>query len=188
VLLSPNYNNAHYLGTVIQSILRQTFTSYEIIVVDDGSTDNSREVEKRALDLGVSHAVHFTGLIPHANVPRYMASADVAVVPYPKMDQENWLSPLKLFEYMASGRAIVASSVGQVAEIVQHERNGLLISPGDVIAMSDAIKRLLADNGLRTRLGQKARQDAMQKHSWETYISRLEDVFYSLVPSQAKVH
>jgi glycosyltransferase involved in cell wall biosynthesis len=129
--------------------------------------------------LGLSHALRFIGLIPHADVPRYMAAADVAIVPYPKMDRENWLSPLKLFEYMASGKAIVASSVGQVAEIIQHEKNGLLVPPGNAGIMADAIKRLISDGELQMQLGQQARHDVIQKHSWETYITHLEGVFNS---------
>lgn len=187
ILFVGNFYEWHDVGALLDAFhaVLAEHPQARLVLVGDGST--RKQMERRAVDLGVSHAVRFTGLIPHADVPRYMASADVAVVPYPRMDQENWLSPLKLFEYMASGRAIVASSVGQVAEIVEHERNGLLIPPGDAKAMADAIKRLIVDDGLRTRLGQQARQDAVQKHSWETYISRLEDVFYSLVHSQANV-
>jgi glycosyltransferase involved in cell wall biosynthesis len=180
VLFVGNFYEWHDVGSLLEAFrdVLAEHSQTRLILVGDGST--RREMERRCVDLGISQAVHFAGSIPHADVPRYMTSADIAVVPYPKMDQENWLSPLKLFEYMASGRAIVASSVGQVAEVVQHERNGLLIPPGDAKAMADSIKRLIADDGLRIRLGQQARQDAIQKHSWETYISRLEDVFYAL--------
>jgi len=177
ILFVGNFYEWHDVGVLLDSlpIVLAKHPQLRLVLVGDGST--RRDMEKRAADLGVSHAVRFTGLIPHADVPRYMASADVAVVPYPKMDQENWLSPLKLFEYMASGRAIVASSVGQVADILQQEKNGLLIPPGDVTAMATAIKRLIADEDLRMRLGWQAREDAVRKHSWKQYISRLEDVF-----------
>jgi glycosyltransferase involved in cell wall biosynthesis len=138
-------------------------------------------MEQRSNELNVSHAVHFIGRIPHADVPGYMASADIAIVPYPKMDQKNWLSPLKLFEYMASARPIVASAVGQVVNIIQHEENGLLVPPDDVTQMADAIMRLVADKELRMRLGKQARNDAIQHHSWEEYLSRLENVFTDFI-------
>jgi glycosyltransferase involved in cell wall biosynthesis len=110
-----------------------------------------------------------------------MASADIAIVPYPKMDHKNWLSPLKLFEYMASAKPIVASAVGQVVDIIQHEENGLLVPPDDVSQMGDAIMRLIADKELRIQLGQKARKDAIQHHSWEEYLLRLEKVFTDVI-------
>jgi starch synthase len=177
ILFVGNFYEWHDVGTLLDSFPR-ILTDYpdaHLVLVGDGSL--RKTMEQRSIDLGVSHAVHFTGLIPHADVPRYMATADIAVVPYPKMDQENWLSPLKLFEYMAAGRAIIASTVGQVVDIIRHEKNGLLVPPSDASKMAEAIIRLLEDKDLRARLGQQARYDAVQDHSWEKYISRLETVF-----------
>jgi glycosyltransferase involved in cell wall biosynthesis len=88
------------------------------------------------------------------------------------------LSPLKLFEYMASGKAVVASAVGQILQVVEHGGNGLLVPPGDATAMAAAIGRLIEDVELRDRLGRRARQDAVERHSWERYVARLEDVFH----------
>lgn len=181
ILFVGNFYEWHDVGILLSSfpMILATYPQTRLILVGDGSM--RKAMERRSEDLGVSHAVQFIGLIPHGDVPRYMAAADIAVVPYPKMDQENWLSPLKLFEYMSAGKAIVASSVGQVVDIVQDSRNGLLIPPGDALAMASAIKRLIADGNLRAHLGQQARQDAVEKHSWDTYISRLEGVLNELV-------
>jgi glycosyltransferase involved in cell wall biosynthesis len=136
---------------------------------------------QRATDLGLDHAAQFTGLVTHAEVPRLLAAADIAVVPYPPMETDLWLSPLKLFEYMASGKAIIASAVGQLTEVVQDGRNGLLIPPGDVPAMTAALQRLIGSPALRSQLGQQAREDAVRKHSWEHYLSRLERVFAAVI-------
>ena len=181
ILFVGNFYEWHDVSTLLDSFPR-VLTDYpdaRLVLVGDGSL--RKTMEQRSIDLGVSHAVHFTGLIPHADVPRYVASADVAVVPYRKMDQDNWLSPLKLFEYMASARSIVASEVGQVINIIQHEKNGLLVPANDASRMADAIIRLIADKDLRMRLGRQAREDAVQHHSWEVYISRLEEVFIDVI-------
>jgi glycosyltransferase involved in cell wall biosynthesis len=82
---------------------------------------------------------------------------------------------------MASARPIVASAVGQVVDIIQHEKNGLLVPPDDASQMAVAIMRLITDKDLRVRLGQQAREDAVQYHSWEKYLWRLEKVFTSVV-------
>jgi glycosyltransferase involved in cell wall biosynthesis len=82
---------------------------------------------------------------------------------------------------MASGKAIIASAVGQLTEVVQDGRNGLLIPPGDVPAMTAALQRLIGSPALRSQLGQQAREDAVRKHSWEHYLSRLERVFAAVI-------
>jgi len=181
ILFVGNFYEWHDVGTLLESFpqVLDAYPHARLILVGDGTLRES--MEQLSIDLGISHAVHFTGLIPHIDVPEYMASADIAVVPYPKMDHRNWLSPLKLFEYMASAKAIVASEVGQVKNIIQHETNGLLITAGDAQEMSKAIIRLIDDIDLRTRLGQQARDDAVRKHSWEQYISCLEDIFSDVI-------
>jgi starch synthase len=184
VIFVGNFFHWHDVSTLLDAFaqLLAAYPAARLVLVGDGA---QREVmRQRATDLGMSHAVHFTGLVPHAEVPRFVAAADVAVVPYPAMKQELWLSPLKLFEYMASGTAVVASGVGQLLQVVRDGCNGILVPPGDASAMAAALQRLLADAALRTRLGQQARQDAVQKYSWETYIAHLEQVYTTVIAGQ----
>jgi glycosyltransferase involved in cell wall biosynthesis len=184
VLFVGNFYDWHDVGTLLDSFA-QVLTAYpdaQLVLVGDGATRQA--MEQRAADLGVGHAVQFTGLLPHGEVPRLMAAADVAVVPYPPMEHDLWLSPLKLFEYMASGAAIIASAVGQLTEVVQDGSNGLLVPPGDVSALAAALRRLIGDSALRSSLGRQAREDAMRKHSWEDYILRLERLFATVIAGQ----
>jgi glycosyltransferase involved in cell wall biosynthesis len=134
-----------------------------------------------AANLGIDHAVRFTGYVTHSEVSRLVNAADIAVVPVPAMKQEMWLSPMKLFEYMASGKATVASAMGQIANVVKDGQNGLLVPAGDANALASAIHRLIADPELRARLGQQARADAVSHHSWEQYLSQLEGIFHNVV-------
>ena len=147
-----------------------------LVLAGDGGL--RREMELLAADLHLDGRVRFTGSMPHAAVPPLVAAADIAVVPYPVLKQEMWLSPLKLFEYMASGKAIVASACGQVLDVIEDGRNGILVPPGDAEAMTAALDRLMDDSELRDRLGRSARKDAVEKHSWEGYVNRLEQVLY----------
>lgn len=181
ILFVGNFYEWHDVSTLLDAFSRviNKYPDARLVLVGDGTLRET--MEQRAIELNVSHAVQFTGRIPHADVPGYMASADIAIVPYPKMDQKNWLSPLKLFEYMASAKPIVASAVGQVVDIIQNEENGLLVPPDDVSQMGDAIMRLIADKDLRIQLGQQARKDAIQHHSWEEYLLRLEKVFTDVI-------
>src|SRR2546425_9815119 len=75
-------------------------------------------------------------------------------------------SPTKLFEYMAMGKAIVASNLDQLAQVLQHNRTAWLVEPGNTKELTSAITLLAEDPELRERLGRAARATAVEKHSW----------------------
>lgn len=179
-----NFYEWHDVTTLLQAFatLRGTLPDARLVLVGDG--DRRQAMAQQAGELSLDDAVHFTGLLPHDEVPRYLAAADVAVVPYPPLGDDLWLSPLKLFEYMAAGTAVIASAVGQLTTVIQDGQNGLLTPPGDVSALAAALQRLLQDSALRAQLSSQARQDAVQKHSWEHYLSRLERLFSSVISRQ----
>ncbi len=153
-----------------------------LALVGDGEQRSA--MQQRATQLGIGHAVQFTGSVPHAEVPRLVSAADVAVAPYPMMQYDLWLSPMKLFEYMASGMAVIASAVGQIGEVVQDGNNGLLVPPGDATALALAMQQLIGDAALRARLGRQARVDIEQKYSWDRYVSRLERLYAAVIAGQ----
>jgi glycosyltransferase involved in cell wall biosynthesis len=80
---------------------------------------------------------------------------------------------LKLYEYMAAGLALVGSRVGQVSEVVRDGETGLLVPPGDAVALADAIARLRGDPALRARLGAAARADVIANHTWARVVERV---------------
>jgi glycosyltransferase involved in cell wall biosynthesis len=90
---------------------------------------------------------------------------DVAVAPYPRLADFHF-SPLKLFEYMAVGKPLVASRYPDIASVVEDGAAGLLIEPGDVRELSAAIQRLLRDPELAARLGARARRTVAAAHTW----------------------
>jgi len=126
--------------------------------------------------------VQFTGFVPHSQVPHLVSAADIAVAPYTKMEPELFCgSSMKVFEYMSSNTPVVASDQGQISEVIQEGVNGLLVPPGDAPALAAALKKLIDDPDLRCRLGQQARQDSIKKHSWDHYITHLEQVYESVI-------
>jgi len=155
-----------------------------LLLVGDGR--ERLRMTERAAALGIAHAVQFTGLVPHGEVPSLLSAADIAVAPYPRLKQDLWFSPLKAFEYMATGLAIVASDVGQLSQVLRDGTSGLLVPPGDAPAMAAALQRLIEDDGLRRRLGAQARLDAVARHSWERYLARLEDVLSVVIAGHAR--
>jgi glycosyltransferase involved in cell wall biosynthesis len=124
---------------------------------------------------GLAERVTLPGLIPHAEMPAYLAACDILVSPHGRQADggEFFGSPTKLFEYMAAGRAIVASAVGQIAEALVDEHSALLVPPEDPDALGAAIVRLVDDACLRTRLAQAARQAAEAQHTWRQNAERV---------------
>lgn len=179
IIFVGNFYEWHDVTTLLRAFVQvvKTHPRARLILVGDGM--NRRAMEQLAADLNISHAVIFTGMVAHKDVPRYLAAADIAVVPYPVLKQDIWLSPLKLFEYMATGNAVIASDVGQLSDWVTDGRSGVLLPPGDISALASAIGRLIDDPALRMQLGQNAREEIVSKHSWEHYLEQLEILFMS---------
>ncbi len=115
--------------------------------------------------------------------PPTTTAFDVVLMPYGRevrgasggADLANWMSPLKMFEYMAAGKAILAADLPVLREVLRHEENALLAPPGDVEAWKRGLRRLLADRGLRERLGDLARSEAAALHTWEARARRILD-------------
>jgi glycosyltransferase involved in cell wall biosynthesis len=107
--------------------------------------------------------VHFTGQIPHADVPAHIAAMDIAVMP----NSNAFGSPVKIFEYMAMRRAIIAPRCGPVEEVLEDGKTALIVTPGDSGQLIDAIERLAQEPDLRHRLGHAAREAFIARHTWE---------------------
>jgi glycosyltransferase involved in cell wall biosynthesis len=119
----------------------------------------------------------FTGAVPHDRMPSVLASADVGVAPFdlgahaPLALGFYW-SPLKIFEYMASGLPVVAPAVDRIPALVAHGREGFLYDPSVRDALADALLAL-ADPADRQRLGAAARQRAVRDYSWDAHCRAL---------------
>jgi glycosyltransferase involved in cell wall biosynthesis len=121
---------------------------------------------------GVNDYAYLVGAVPPERVPGLLASMDVAVAPAPKL-ASFYFSPLKVYEYMAAGRAVVAGRIGQMAELIQDGVTGLLVAPGDPAELASALERLVRDPGLRQRLGQRARHSVEREHTWDAVWERI---------------
>ena len=114
------------------------------------------------------------GFVPPAQTVRYCVAFDVLLAPYQRRveiaggaDISAWMSPLKLFEYMAAGKPILCSDLPVLREIIEHERNGLLLPPDDADEWTAALRRLADDTAERDRLGSAARGEFLARHTWQ---------------------
>lgn len=138
-----------------------------------GEADLTR-VRRLIEELGLTTRVTITGLLAPHDVAGALDHAGVLVLPNtPSAISDRYTSPLKLFEYLTRGRAIVASDLPSIREVLTHDRTALLVPAGDASALAAALMRLAADPGLRTRLGASARGIASE-YSWARRAERLE--------------
>jgi glycosyltransferase involved in cell wall biosynthesis len=167
----------HGLEDLVESFarVRERFPNARLLFIGDGP--GRWGVEERARKLNVQDAVTITGRVKYRDIPRYLAAADVVAAPYPKLKHEMWFSPLKLYEYMAAGKAIVATRCGQIPDVIQDGSTGLLVEPGDTAGFAHALCQLIADSDLRRRLGAFARRQAEARHSWAHLTERLEEIY-----------
>ena len=148
-----------------------------------GNTVGQEELLK-----GAPENVIFTGSVDHSEVPGYLAAADVLLAPYKLKkgfeDVGFYNSPVKLFEYMAMGKAIVTSNIGQISEVIEHERTGLLIEPGDYKELAENILVLLEHKQLREKLGSNARVEFERNYTWEQNARRIMAIYEELLENR----
>ncbi|MEM3370391.1 MAG: glycosyltransferase family 4 protein [Candidatus Woesearchaeota archaeon] len=121
--------------------------------------------------LEISDRIIFTGYVTHEEVPKYLAASDIAVACFEDNGITRCKSPLKIVEYLAAGKAIVASDVGEVKKMVGNA--GILVKAGDVEALSKGIKILLNDEKMRKTLGKEARKRAELEYNWDVTTDNL---------------
>jgi glycosyltransferase involved in cell wall biosynthesis len=127
-----------------------------------------------ARELGIESRVEFTGLLPPSEVRGRLPSADVLVLPnHLNALSSSYTSPLKMFEYMAAGRPIVASDLPAFREVLRDGENALLVLPGDAPEFAAAFRRLLADRATAEHIARTAWQEAEQ-HTWDGRAARIE--------------
>jgi glycosyltransferase involved in cell wall biosynthesis len=162
------------VDTLVEAIARAD-RAMSICLVG-GPAAMADSLRARWLALGLPAASFLSpGEVDPASVPAYLAAFDVCAMPFPWTPHFAYdASPLKLFEYMAVGAAIIASDLPAVAEVVQDGKSALLVPPGDVEALAAALGRLHGDPALRVRLGAAARAEAAH-YTWEARARRILD-------------
>jgi glycosyltransferase involved in cell wall biosynthesis len=147
-----------------------------------GSGSLRAEVEKQLETEVRERKVIFTGAVAHDRVPQLLDACDILVAPHvPLADGSEFFgSPTKIFEYMAMGKAIVASRLGQIGEVLGDGETALLVEPGNVAELISAIMKLIESDSLRKELGTNARAVAEREHTWEHNARRVLDAYQTL--------
>ncbi|MBN2030690.1 glycosyltransferase family 4 protein [bacterium] len=120
------------------------------------------------------------GYVPHRQIPRYLSVMDIVIAPYPEMSL--WYpSPMKVFEYMASGKAVVASAVGQIEEIIQDGYNGYLFHSNDLDDLVHKVVNLIQSPDLLKKIGNNARKTILEKYTWKHHAQTIESILMDVL-------
>ena len=166
------------MDTLIRAAAAYPEAEYVIVGGTEEPQANEPDIHRLrqlALELNIASRVRFTGWVPYRDISTLLRDAAVTVIPLPDTPFGRYFtSPLKLFDYMAAGAAIVSSDLPSLRDVLKNECNALLVPPGDPSALAHAIERLLSDGSLAVRLGKQARLD-VQQYSWDARAARLLD-------------
>ncbi len=159
----------HGLDAVIAAMaVEPVGPDLRLVVVGDGPARAA--LEQQAAALGLTERVTFTGLQPREAIPGMVAGFDIALQPL----VVSYASPLKIFEYMAAGRAIVAPDQPNIREVLRDGETAVLFDPAESGAMWRAIRHLAGDAALRRRLGEAARAEiARRDYTWRGNAARV---------------
>lgn len=147
-------------------------SEYLIEIVGWFIHDESGKAKKYVEDNKINNVV-FRGYIPRNDIPKYLSSADVLVIPNSGLNEESrdFTSPMKLFEYMSSGKPIVASATTTILEIL-NEKNAILVRPDRPEDLKNGILKVFKDEDLAKRIAENSKKD-VQEHAW---IKRAEKI------------
>lgn len=171
-----------YQGRGIEELIevahRLSETSFLIV---GGLDDDVNRYKQIAESKGLKN-LNLTGFVPHTDVSLYLQASDVLVMPYTsKMTikggtkAQEFTSPIKLFEYMAAARPIVATSISSVKEVLKDGVNCVLVAPDSVNSLFAGIKKVLDDGGLANKLSKNAKAD-IKKYTWEERVKKILDI------------
>lgn len=167
----------HGLDKVIDLIANDPPESRRhLLVVGDGPA--RADLERQARALGIASRVTFTGIVERDDVARHVAAFDIALQPA----VVAYASPLKLFEYLALGKAIVGPAQPNIEEILAQDQNAVLFDPDSTASLAAAVDRLCVDRALREKVAAGARATIVeQKLTWHENALRVVALFRGLL-------
>jgi glycosyltransferase involved in cell wall biosynthesis len=146
-----------------------------LILVGEGKQESY--LRKLIADLGIGSNVIITGYLRQPEMEHLFNAAWVQVVPSIWVEAQGGV----VTEAMIRGTAAIASRIGGLAEIVQHGSTGLLVPPGDVDALAEALKQILQNRDLAEQMGQAGREFALEHFDRERYLDRLLQIYESMI-------
>lgn len=166
------WHGIRLLYDMIQELIRKKAPPFSFLVVG-GSRDKVEMHRSKTREAGLEEYIQFIGSVPYEEVPDHIRAMNAAIVP----DTSYWSSPAKLFEYQASGVAVLAPSYPSVRESLDHGIEGYIYEPKDIEQMAEMALRMMRDPEATRQMGLAGRQRAEREHSWEHNGRRILELF-----------
>jgi len=163
-----------YLLVAISRVAKSSDYDFCLLVVGDGEL--RRDLESQASSLGIERRVRFLGW--RFDLERIYADLDIVV-----LSSLNEGTPVSLIEAMAAGKAVLATKVGGVPDLIEDGKTGVLVPSKDPEALTEAILRLLKNDALRRRLGEQAKASVYPKYDVSRLVEDMKNFYLKIVPS-----
>ena len=164
ILYIGQLHGAQYVDLFIKAanIVLHKRPDVTFMIVGEGFLE--KYLRRLTFHLVIEDRVIFTGSISHEDIPDYIAAANICIAPFKDTEVTRCKSPLKIVEYLASAKPIVASLVGEIRSMVGGV--GVLVKPDDHHSLGEGILRLLGNEGLRQEIARHARIRVERKYNW----------------------
>lgn len=143
-----------------------------------GTGELYKDIKSLILVENIAEAVTLTGVVPFEEVPKYMALCDICTAPFLSIER-FFFSPIKIFEYMAMGKAIIGSNIGQIGEVLRDGESAILVKPGNKNLLSEAILSLAANPQLRGKLGNSAMAE-VERYTWQSNAKHIIEIYQKM--------
>lgn len=169
------YAGGLYKDREIENILKLSEGNTEIQFIIIGGPEKNRRLFENIAKRDSINNVHFTGLIPHKLIPDYLYAADILLALWSdKVPTINYCSPLKLFEYMAAGRLILAHDFPTIREVLEDGKDVIFCQPGNFQSLNSKFSEALTRIG-DNYFGVNARNKAFHLYTWDNRVKKLTE-------------
>ncbi|MEM2001611.1 MAG: glycosyltransferase family 4 protein [Thermoproteota archaeon] len=155
------------------------------VLVGDGKLEQT--IKRMVREYELANEVVFTGRVPYEEVVYYINAFDVALAPF--ICERNaiiGLSPLKLYEYLACSRPVIASRLDGVREVIEEGRCGYLFEAGDVEGLAERIIQSYHESGLLQEMGERGRRLVESKYTWKTIAEHIAKILEEIIETKSK--
>lgn len=164
------------LAVRVVASLIQSFPDVRLIMIGPDKGDGSFQTTKKVAEkLGVTQRVTWTGPVTKQEIPHLLQKGDI-LLNTPRVDN----APVSVLEAMASGLCIISTNVGGIPYLLEHEVDALLVPDDDEVAMANAVRRFLVEEGLAERLSMNARRK-VEQCDWSMILPKWQQLFISII-------
>ena len=143
----------------------------QLWLVGDG--DLKQSLVDRAIERGIENQLVFTGAVPYKEIPKYIKAMDICVIP----DSNEYRSPIKMFEYMAMAKTVVAPNYEPITKVISKDVDGAIFAAQQWDALTAELYKLIVHSSLRMEIGRRARAKVLAKYLWINNAKRVIEIY-----------